>query len=287
MANILLATMLAVALGATGAVVALCYLKVNTYLHPPRTIATGDLLRAGHIEYQEIQLTTEDGIKLRAWYTPPKNGAVVLLAHGHADKIPEEFYALFARHGYGVLAWDFRAHGESGGGFTSLGYYEVFDVKAALDYALDQPGVEHVGGWGGSMGAATMIRAAARYPEIEAVVADSSFSALEDVIPLRIPYPALRPFFRFFAELETGVSVNKVRPVDDIGRISPRPVFIIQGLGENAIPADSAQRLYDAAGEPRLLWTEMDVPHMNMFAYYRTRYENRVIEFFDEYLKGK
>jgi fermentation-respiration switch protein FrsA (DUF1100 family) len=250
-------------------------------------LATGDLLRTNGIEHREVWLTTEDGVKLRAWYTPPKNGAVILVAHGHADKIPEPFYTLFVKHGYGVLAWDFRAHGKSGGDFTSLGYYEVLDVKAALDYARSQPGVEHIGGWGGSMGAATTLRAAARYPQIEAVVADSSFATLEDVIPLRIPYPILRPLIRFFAELETGVSVDEVRPVDDIGRIGPRPVFIIQGMGENAIPTDSAQRLYDAANEPRLLWTENDVPHMNMYAYFKTRYEKRVIKFFDQYLLGE
>ena len=61
-----------------------------------------------------------------------------------------------------MLAWDFRAHGKSGGEFSSLGYYEVRDVKAALDYALAQPDVKHIGAWGGSMGAVTMIRAAAQ-----------------------------------------------------------------------------------------------------------------------------
>jgi fermentation-respiration switch protein FrsA (DUF1100 family) len=285
--HLLLASILAVTAGTVIVVVALSYLQINSYLHPPRRLATGDFLKTNNIKYQEVELTTEDGVKLRAWYTPPKNGAVILVAHGHGDRIPEQFYALFAMQGYGVLAWDFRAHGKSGGDFTSLGYYEVLDVKAALDFTLAQPGVEHIGGWGGSMGAATMLRAAARYPQIEAVVADSSFATLEDVIPLRIPYPVLRPLMRFFAEMETGVSVDQVRPVDDIGRISPRPVFIIQGMGENAVPVDSAQRLYDAANEPRLLWTEPDVPHMNMYAYFKTRYEKRVIKFFDQYLLGE
>ena len=48
-------------------------------------------------------------------------------------------------HGYGVLAWDFRAHGASGGDTCSLGYYEQLDAEAALDYALAQPGVKHIG----------------------------------------------------------------------------------------------------------------------------------------------
>jgi fermentation-respiration switch protein FrsA (DUF1100 family) len=75
--------------------------------------------------------------------------------------------------------------------------------------------------------------------------------------------------------------------VDDIGLISPRPVFIIQGMSDGMIPLDSAQRLYDAAGEPRQLWVENDVPHLNMYAYYKTRYIKQAIKFFDQYLLGK
>ena len=83
------------------------------------------------------------------------------------------------------------------------------------------------------------------------------------------------------------MSPDLVRPVDDIARISPRPVFLIQGLADGMVPLDSAQRLYDADREARQLWEEMDVPHLNMYAYYKTMYANRVIKFFDEYLLSK
>jgi pimeloyl-ACP methyl ester carboxylesterase len=89
--------------------------------------------------------------------------------------------------GYGVLAWDFRAHGDSGGDMSTLGYYEQLDAEAALDYALAQEGVEHVGAWGGSMGAATVILTAAKRVEIEAVVADSAYPTLEDVLKVNFP----------------------------------------------------------------------------------------------------
>jgi fermentation-respiration switch protein FrsA (DUF1100 family) len=281
------ATIVAIALGAGIAVAALAYLQTRSYLHPARVIATGQSLRLTQTEYREIELTTEDGLKLYAWYTPSQNGAVILVAHGHAATIPEDIYSLFVRHGYGVLAWNFRGHGKSEGTFTSLGYFEAIDAKAALDYALSQPGVRHVGAWGGSMGAAAMIRATARYPQIEAVTADSAYATLEDIIPMRIPYPVLRPLVRFFAETETGVSVNEVRPEDDIGKISPRAVFIIQGMQDGAIPVDSAQRLFDAAGLPRSLWTEESAHHLGMFPQFPEEYEKRVIKFFDEYLLGK
>lgn len=269
------------------AILWISYQQTLEFLHPPRQTASGVLLQANGIEFQEVELTTEDNVKLAAWYTPPKNGAVILVAHGYGGARTEHYHALFASHGYGVIAWDFRAHGKSGGEFSSLGYYEALDAKAALDFVLAQRGVEHIGAWGGSMGAVTMIRAAARYPEIEALVADSPFVTLEEEMNLRVPFPVMRSLIRFFAERETDVMVDLVRPVDDIVRISPRPVFLIQGMGDGMIPLDSAQRLYDAASEPRQLWTENDVPHLNMYAYYETRYTKRVINFFDEYLLTK
>lgn len=257
------------------------------YVHPRRLEPpTGDLLRGNGIPYREVDLHTSDGIRLAAWYTPPQNGALILVAHGYGDRRSEEFYSLFAEHGYGVLAWDLRGHGASGGDLVTLGYNEVLDVEAALVFALAQPGVEHIGGWGGSMGGVTMIRATAAHPEIAALVVDSPFATLEDELDLRVPFPLLKPLIRFFAERETGLRLELVRPVDDIGLISPRPVFVIQGMGDTMVPLDSAQRLYDAAGEPRQLWTEPDPPHMNMYSYYRTRYTKRVIKFFNMYLLG-
>lgn len=99
-----------------------------------------------------------------------------------------------------------------------------------------------------------------------------------------MPNPLLKPFIRFFAEWETGLDLDLVRPVDDIGRIAPRPVLIIQGMGDKMIPPDSAQRLYEAAGEERQLWIEPDIPHLSMFASYPARYSEIVIKFFDIHL---
>jgi fermentation-respiration switch protein FrsA (DUF1100 family) len=264
------------------------YRQAYDYVHPRRLPPPGgELLRLNGIPYQEIELVASDGVRLAAWYTPPGNGALILVAHGYGDRRSEDFYAFFASYGYGVLAWDFRGHGASGGELVTLGYHETLDVEAALAFALAQPDVEHVGGWGGSMGAVTMIRAAAKNPEIEAMVADSPFATLEDELDLRVPYPLLNPLIRAFAERETGLRLDLVRPVDDIRRISPRPVFLIQGMGDTMVPLDSAERLFAAAGEPRELWTEPAVPHLNMYAYYRERYTRRVIKFFDAYLLGK
>jgi pimeloyl-ACP methyl ester carboxylesterase len=257
----------------------------QAHRHPIRSAPTGAWLRENDIPYREIELSTEDGINLAAWYTPPQNGAVILVAHGYNDSRPENIYVLFAQHGYGVLAWDFRGHGQSGGETCSLGYYEQLDAEAALAYAQTQPDANHIGAWGGSMGAATLILTAAKHPEIEALISDSAFPALEEVIRLNTPIRIMHSFVLFFAEKQGGVDLDQVRPVDEIAKISPRAVFIIDGWEGSAAAMNSPHRLIDAAGEPKQLWVEDGVPHLGTYGTNPLEYEKRVIGFFDETLK--
>lgn len=250
------------------------------YVYPSRVAVVG----APTEPYQDITLTTADGLQLAAWYTPPQNGVIILAAHCYVCSRNATLHDLFVRNGYGVLSWDFRAHGNSAGNMSTLGYYEVRDVEAALAYALAQPRVQQVGAWGTSMGAVTLIQAAAQHPKIGAVVADSAFTAVADELEIIVRVDFLRPWIRFFAEQETGLNFDLVRPVDQIGKISPRPVLLIQGLADATIPLDSGQRLYDAAGEPRALWTEPNVVHTGMYGAFPAEYEKRVILFFNEAL---
>jgi fermentation-respiration switch protein FrsA (DUF1100 family) len=261
--------------------------EVNNVLHPPRVIPEGKTLRKFDIEYQDVDLITADGVRLSAWYTPPRNGAVILLAHGYGDKRPEWVYEMLARKGYGVLAWDARAHGESDGEISTIGYLEVLDVKAALDYALAQPNVEHVGAWGGSMGASTLILAAARLSQIEALFVDSPFSSLNDELDFLVPYPVINPLAKILTKAGTGIDLKDVSPVDVIGKISPRPVYIVQGLADAVAPPDSGEKLFNAARDPRTLWAEENVPHQQMYLDNPRRYKRKLLAFFDEWLLGK
>ena len=261
------------------------YRWVTSFQHPMRIVPSGDWLRENNIPYQEIELTAADGIKLAAWYTPSQNGRVILLAHGYSGHRPEDILVMFAQNGYGVLAWDFRAHGASDGDISTLGYYEQLDVEAALEYALAQPDVKHVGAWGGSMGAATMLLSAAKHPEIEAVISDSAFPSLEEIMKLNTPFKIMQPFVLSFGSFFSGAEIDQVRPVNEIGKISPRAVFIIDGWDGAAIAMNSPYRLYDAAGEPKLLWAEDGVPHLGTYGHAPQEYEKRVIEFLGQYLK--
>ncbi|MBC7876748.1 MAG: alpha/beta hydrolase [Anaerolineales bacterium] len=276
-----------VILGAGILLVILGLIGVYDVLHPPRLVPPGYTLVEENINFQKVDLFTKDNIRLTAWYTPSENGTVILLAHGYGDNRPEWVHAMLAKRGYGVLAWDARAHGESDGDISTIGYSEILDVSAALNYALSQPEVLHIGAWGGSMGGATMIRAAAEFSQIEALVVDSSFSSLNEEIDFLAPYPLVNPMAKFFMGLFLGVNLKTSSPLELIGKISPRPVYIIQGSGDSVASPKAAEELYNAAGEPRYLWTEDNVIHLGMYINNPRKYQRRVVDFFDENLLNK
>jgi len=268
----------------TVSIIILGFAEVDNALHPPRIIPPGNTLRENKIDFQQLDLITEDGIRLSAWYTPPRKGAVILLAHGYGDNRPEWVHALLAKKGYGVLSWDARAHGESDGEISTIGYLEVLDVKAALEYVETQPDVNHIGAWGGSMGAATLIRATAQFPQIEALFVDSSFASLNDEFDFLVPYPVINPMAKFVAEIQTGIHLDEINPMSDIAQISPRPVYIVHSLGDTVAPPDAGEKLFNAAHEPRFLWEENNAAHLSIHVLNERRYKQRLIGFFDEWL---
>ena len=58
----------------------------------------------------------------------------------------------------------------------------------------------------------------------------------------------------------------------------------MQGGADTVISADSGQRLYDAAGEPKELWFDPALGHVEFDTERAAAYEKRVVAFFDKYL---
>jgi fermentation-respiration switch protein FrsA (DUF1100 family) len=69
-------------------------------------------------------------------------------------------------------------------------------------------------------------------------------------------------------------------------RSAPGPCSHADGA-DVAISANSGQRLYDAAGEPKELWFEPNLGHDDFDSERADEFERRVVEFFDHYLLDK
>jgi len=273
----------------TAAVLVLfCYRSAEMYTHPTRVAASQTPAQLG-LSYEDVRLTTEDGLRLAAWYLPGQNQAAIIMLHGIGSNRGE--HLKFARdlvaRGYGVLLMDLRGYGESEGEVSTVGVREVRDIAAAVDYLRQQPTVDgdRILIYGRSLGAGVAIMAAAEIPQLRAVVADSSFSSVEWLARNQFSGIVNLPEWTsglvlHFAEVQTGLDPAVVAPVAQVGRISPRPLLIIHGANDRMFNVENARLLMEAAGEPKELWIVPGAGHAAASAREPQAYLDRVDGFF-------
>lgn len=219
--------------------------------------------------------SAEDNVRISGWFFSAggqEPAPTILLCHGiwtgRRECLPMALR--FAVAGYNVLCFDFRAHGLSDGRFTSVGHHETNDVLGAVEYLLQRPEVdpERIGVIGFSMGAAAAIQAAARSRHIAAVVADSAYANFLDAarysfrLVTRVPHFPLASIAMHWAKWIVHVDASRLRPVDVIGQISPRPVLITHGGLDEIVPVRHAHTLFKAADEPKELWVVPEAHHV-------------------------
>jgi dipeptidyl aminopeptidase/acylaminoacyl peptidase len=259
-------------------------------LSPSRLPLTRTPADVGIADYEDVSLTTADGLTLRGWYVPSRNGAAILVMHGHANNRTQllDEARILSEAGYGVLLLDWRAHGESDGDHTTFGSDEQLDVEAALDYLASRPDVnpERIGGLGFSMGAVTLAMAAARDERLQVVILEAGAATFRDTLRWWArPLPLVGELAPMQARRLKGVDVDESRPVDVMCAISPRPVLLIYGTEERYVMPDSGARMFAAACEPKELWLIEGAAHGGFAgAAGPDEYARRIIAFFDMWL---
>jgi fermentation-respiration switch protein FrsA (DUF1100 family) len=255
------------------------------------------------LPFEDVTVTSSDGLKLVGWYLPSQNGAAVLVQHGYASTRQRHLLkaAFLNRNGYGVLLTTTRCHDGSEGELITWGRDEMKDLEAWYQYLLarDDVNPDRIGMLGESFGGAISIKYAAENPRIRAVISEGAFASLEESIEIGIgkvvPLPppllsALTPMIVFWAEQKADLHVEEVKPLDWIQGISPRPVFILHGGLDDYAGGEAGRQLYDAAGEPKEFWPEPECGHADFEeceAVPPAEYEERLVGFFDQHLLGE
>lgn len=239
---------------------------------------------------EEIIIRTPDGIRLHSWLVKaaaPAKGTVVYL-HGVADcKIDGILTARFLHaNGYHVFLYDSRRHGESDGLFCTYGYFEKNDVVSVIDYIRSRSDLAGapIALFGTSMGAAVAIQAAAIDPRIRAVIAENSFATLRSVFDdyqrrmVKLPFHYLRNLVIKRSELMAGFRANDVSPIEAVANISI-PILVVVGERDHLIDAAYSHRLFEAAVEPKELYSIPGASHSDTWAVGGRAYEERILGF--------
>ncbi len=187
---------------------------------------------------EAVRLSTSDGLVLDAWWLPGGPTAVVVLpgnAGNRAGRAPlaRDLGAL----GVSVLLVDYRGYGGNPGSPSEDGL--VADGHAALAWAEDRPGIEHVVLFGESLGAAVAIAVATERPPA-ALVLRSPFTSVVDVARAHYgPVPGVLVRDRFPSERRIGEL--------DV------PVLVLATERDEVVPFAQSRRVAQAADDARLV----------------------------------
>jgi uncharacterized protein len=195
------------------------------------------------------------GIKLKGWSceaSGERKGTLIYL-HGIADNRSSGSGVIerFCKRGFDVIAYDSRAHGQSGGDVCTYGFFEREDLRKILDTLEPGPVILI----GSSLGAAVAIQTAAIDKRISAVVSAEVFSDLRTVATDRTPFfftAAMRDRAFSVAEQKGGFRIDDTNQLLATKTITI-PVLVIHGDADIDTKPDHSHRVFNALSEPKRL----------------------------------
>ena len=173
-----------------------------------------------------------------------------------------------AEAGFLVLTFDFRGFRRSEGIFSLAG--EVTDAKIAITHLINSDLVAPgwVGVYGASYGGAVAVCAAASDSRISAVclrapVYDTHGFALSPLVRPEVDRILKETPDEMHGLVDPSVRERildrmvddgrRFNPMNEVSKISPRPLLVITGAADVSIDVKGVRGLYDLAGEPKEL----------------------------------
>jgi uncharacterized protein len=274
-------------------------MAANILTTPARDFSTAITPANAGLTYEDVRLPARGGdVQLAAWYVPSDSSRrAVVLVHGKDGSRTADFNGGFMdlaaalhKRGLAVLMIDLRGHGQSDDAHFSFGINERRDIEGAVDWLMARqfpPG--SIGVFGVSMGAAASVGATADDGDVGALVIDSGYADIQPIIQSNwntasgLP-DAFLPGMLLMHRLMYGFDIAASRPVDEIGRVAPRPILIIHGTADQLVPFDNAMQLKAKASSAQL-WEVAGVDHAGAYTQDPQTYREKVADFFAQQLK--
>ncbi len=214
---------------------------------------------------------TSDGETIRGHFVVPEGDGPfpgICKFHGFPGS-PDQVHGIatrLAQAGFAVLAFDFRGFRKSDGIFSLAG--EIKDAKAAVTHLLESDLTDDswVGVYGASYGGAVAVCSVPNDPRVNAVclrapVYDTLwFARLPGLLPSVEYIFEIDPFQMHGIEdpesreeilKRTVMDAEVHNPINEVSKISPKPLLIVHGSDDAIIDLAGVKRLYELAGEPK------------------------------------
>lgn len=197
------------------------------------------------LPYEDILLTTPDGVNLHGWYIPAENPrGILLFLHGNAGNISHRLASLKIFNGLGLstLIIDYRGYGGSTGSPSEQGTY--IDAETAWNYLVTERG--HDPGeiilFGRSLGAAIAARLASQVAPA-GIILESAFTSLKALAEEYYPYMPVGLLLR-----------SRYSTEEHLGAVNT-PLLIIHSNEDELISYKHAESLLETAGKNGQLHT--------------------------------
>jgi uncharacterized protein len=225
------------------------------------------------LDFEDVEFPSGD-LRLKGWIFRTKSAlrrGLIVYLHGISDNRESGVWIAerYVPRGYDVLAFDLRAHGQSGGEFVTYGCLEKEDVVAALDAVHAERAIL----FGGSLGGAIALQAAPLDARVAGVVAYSTFSDLRAIVRDRKPWIATRK------EADQAIRLAEGRAhfrADDASSVLAAPairvpVLLLHGGKDHETPPRHSQRIFDALVAKKRLLIVPEADHNNVLAFTEAR----------------
>lgn len=211
-------------------------------------------------------LVTDDGVPIDTVHLVQDSDLAIVLAHGFTlswQRPAVWRIATRLNRMAGVVSFDFRGHGRSGG-HSTMGDKEIQDLDVAVRYAREL-GYQRVAAVGFSMGASIVLRYAGLMGGgLDAVVSVSGpgwwyYRGTERM--RRVHFAVEHRLGRLITKMALNTRITSepwdpvpVPPDQAAARIRGIPLLVVHGDQDPYFPVDHAHRIFEAAHDPKELW---------------------------------
>lgn len=245
--------------------------------------------------YQEkVYIKSVDDFKLSGMFIhgSKNKDKTLLISHGLTSGIPASYkYARpFVERGWNVLLIYHRRHIESEGKYSTMGYYEKYDLLSWIEFIKKKVvGCNTIGIHGESMGASSALLTANMSNEIDFIIADCGFSSFHELLLYKFKGSKL-PFFPLvnisyrYTKFKAKFNVKDVNPIDAI-KDSGIPVLFIHGEEDKFVPTFMSENMYKETKGYKEIYLVPNAAHaQSIFMDYEI-YKNKMMNFVDKVLE--
>ncbi len=247
------------------------------------------------LDKRQFQIHSKYGYKLNCKWFDNNSNKTVIIVHGYTvnNATSLRYFEMYYNKGFNVLLYDHRYHGDSGGSYTSMGYYEKDDLQEVIKWTKEQQKrTNYVVIHGESMGASTTLLYAALEDKVDLLVVDCPYADLQDQLysQMRKMIPFLPKWYMYVFSI-----LNKIMFGFYYRDVSPRgvvqniqcPVLYIHGDSDTLIDSKNSSILYGITKTESKLIITSNADHAMSVILDKEYYIENVMRFIQQRQKGE